>query len=385
MLRRRRIAAGRCACSCRTTRATCRSTRSIAGVQTPHVAQLSSLTYDGLVAYRRLEGAAAATLVGALATTAPSPSPDGRTYVFTLRRGLRFSDGRPVRPADFRASMERFLQVTRRRPEATEFPPLYASIAGARRCSAGRTRCDLSRGIETDPRARTITVHLTRRDADFLHKLTMAFGPSSCRPTAPSAPRRGRRRPAPGPTASPPGTGVAAGRSSATRTSDRARRARARTGFADRIDGRDPQPQDSGDADRRRPERCRRPRRRRRTRSSASSRRIACARCRARSPGRLYSAPAPTSDCMFLNVRAAPVRRHRSAAGGQLRDRPRAPSSHSQGDRRSATPACQVLPLAFPAYEPYCPYTARPSPGGKLDRARHGASAQARRGVRASR
>jgi peptide/nickel transport system substrate-binding protein len=36
-------------------------------------------------------------------------------------------------------------------------------------------RCDLSRGVETDPRARTITIHLTRPDADFLHKLTHPF------------------------------------------------------------------------------------------------------------------------------------------------------------------------------------------------------------------
>jgi len=65
--------------------------------------QLGSLAYDGLVAYRRVEGAAGATLVGALATDVPAPSADRKTYVFTLRRGLRFSDGRSVRPADVRA------------------------------------------------------------------------------------------------------------------------------------------------------------------------------------------------------------------------------------------------------------------------------------------
>ena len=41
--------------------------------------------------------------------TRRSPADDGRTYVFTLRPGLRFSDGTPVRPEDFRASIERFL------------------------------------------------------------------------------------------------------------------------------------------------------------------------------------------------------------------------------------------------------------------------------------
>ena len=133
-------------------------------------AQATSLAYDGLVGYRRVSGAAGATIVGALATDAPPPSHDGRTYVFTLRRGLRYSDGRPVRPEDFRASMERFLQITRHL-----FTPWFAAIVGAPRCVNRRARCDLSRGIETDPRARTITIHLTRPDGDLLHKLTQPF------------------------------------------------------------------------------------------------------------------------------------------------------------------------------------------------------------------
>ena len=90
---------------------------------------LAGLAYDGLVAYRRVPGVAGATLVGGLATRPPKPSPDGRTYVFTLRRGIRYSDGTPVRPGDFRASMERFLRVSR-----DTFPPFFTGIVGARRC-----------------------------------------------------------------------------------------------------------------------------------------------------------------------------------------------------------------------------------------------------------
>ena len=73
--------------------------------------QLTSLAYDGLVGYRRVGGAGGATLVGALATSAPARSRDGRTYVFTLRPGVRYSDGRLVQPEDFRASMERSLRI----------------------------------------------------------------------------------------------------------------------------------------------------------------------------------------------------------------------------------------------------------------------------------
>ena len=61
------------------------------------------------------------TLVGGLATRPPGPSQDGRTYVFTLRRGIRYSDGTPVRPGDFRASMER----TWARP-VRDLPPYFS-------------------------------------------------------------------------------------------------------------------------------------------------------------------------------------------------------------------------------------------------------------------
>ena len=52
-------------------------------------------------------------------------------------------------------------------------------IRGATRCSI--KRCDLAKGIETDATARTVTIHLSRRDPDFLHQLSTS---SSCRPAA---------------------------------------------------------------------------------------------------------------------------------------------------------------------------------------------------------
>jgi YVTN family beta-propeller protein len=181
-------------------------------------AQLTSLAYDGLVAYRRVGGAAGGTLVGALATSAPQPSPDGRSYVFTVRPGLRYSDGTPVQAGDFRASMERFLQVTR-----DTFPPFYAGIVGAEQCMAQPARCDLSAGIETDQRARTITVHLTRPDAEFLHKLTSPFAYVV---PADTPLRRTGDHPPPGtgPYRSPPGKSTGAVTWSAIRTSARRRR-----------------------------------------------------------------------------------------------------------------------------------------------------------------
>ena len=61
------------------------------------------------------------------------------------------------------------------RAQLASFPPYFSGIVGARRCISAGPRCDLSRGIESDAHARTITVHLTAPDPEFLHKLTMPF------------------------------------------------------------------------------------------------------------------------------------------------------------------------------------------------------------------
>src|SRR5215213_4833913 len=71
-----------------------------------HSAYWDELTvaYDGLVGYRRVPGTAGETLVPALAEALPEPQDGGRTYAFTLRPGLRYWDGRPVRAGDVSAS-----------------------------------------------------------------------------------------------------------------------------------------------------------------------------------------------------------------------------------------------------------------------------------------
>lgn len=318
----------------------------------PQTFQVSSLLYDGLVGYRRVAGVAGATLVGTLATTAPAPSPDGRSYLFTLRRGARYSNGRPVQPEDFRASMERFLRITRGR-----FPPYYAAILGAHRCVAKPAQCDLSAGIETDARTRTITVHLTHRDGDFLHKLTVPFAyvVPSATPSRPSGDRL------------PPGTGPYQLASWDSRSGGllvrnahfRSWAAAARPGgFADRIEISVRREQDveaqvaavrRGTADVT-------------VLADAFRSRVGPARLgelTTSSPGQVHSVPAASTNWMFLNVRRRPfddarVRR----AVNYATDRGRL--AEIAGGRELARPTCQILPGGFPGYEAYCPYTAHP-------------------------
>ena len=343
---------------------------------------LESLAYDGLVAYRRVEGAAGATIVGALATTVPPASRDGQSYVFTLRRGLRYSDGRPVRPADFRASMERFLQAMRDLPANQRPPDLYEGIVGARRCMAASGRCDLSRGIEADAQTRTISVHLTRPDPEFLHKLTVPFA-SVVPADSPTGATAGR---------TPPGTGpyrVAAWDSRRGGTFERnpyflSGPARSRgAGFADRIeivldDYRKIEQQiaatQRGSADVA-------------ILADTFGSELSPARLRAlaaQAPGRLSSTPAASSEWIYLNVRRRPFDdpRVRRAVNFAI-DRDRVVTLG--GGREVGQPSCQILPAGFPGHEPYCPYTAKRAEGRgwsapDLDQARRLVAASGRAG-----
>jgi peptide/nickel transport system substrate-binding protein len=137
-----------------------------AGAYEPQAQQILSLAYDGLVAYRRTGGTTFGPLVADLAADLPEPSADGRTYVFTLRRGIRFSNGAALEPEDVRASIEDLL-----RRHGRELPNFFAAIVGARRCARSPRACDLSSGIVTDARERTVTLRLTRPDPDLLYKL----------------------------------------------------------------------------------------------------------------------------------------------------------------------------------------------------------------------
>jgi YVTN family beta-propeller protein len=131
--------------------------------------ELLGLTNDGLTAYRRIGGQAGAEIVPGLATSVPRPDDGGRTYVFTLRPGLRYSTGAPVRPGDARRALERLFELGS--PNAS----LYEPIVGARACARRPGPCDLSRGIVVDERLRTITFRLREPDPDLVAKLALPY------------------------------------------------------------------------------------------------------------------------------------------------------------------------------------------------------------------
>jgi peptide/nickel transport system substrate-binding protein len=134
---------------------------------------LSFLEGDGLVGYRHVAGVLGATLLPDLATALPQPINGGLTYSFQLRPNLLYSTGEPVRASDFRRTMERmFSLVLDRIFYKFEFSAL--DVADSCFDDEVTAPCDLSRAVVTDDAARTVTFNLIEPDPNFLYKLALA-------------------------------------------------------------------------------------------------------------------------------------------------------------------------------------------------------------------
>jgi peptide/nickel transport system substrate-binding protein len=127
--------------------------------------QFARLAYDGLITIQAAPGPAGLRLVPDLAIALPTPTAGGTLYTFRLRSGIRYSNGRPLHPSDFRRAMERMFRLGS--PGAGAF----LNVLGADRCRKG-SRCDLSRGVRSDDAGGTVSFRLRAPDPDFLFKFT---------------------------------------------------------------------------------------------------------------------------------------------------------------------------------------------------------------------
>jgi ABC-type transport system substrate-binding protein len=95
-------------------------------------------------------------------------SPDGKTYTFHLRPGIRFSNGREVEADDYICALERVLAPKTGSPGQTYF--LY--IVGAREFADGKA--PHVRGLRA-PDKQTLVIELDKPEFTFRYVLTMPF------------------------------------------------------------------------------------------------------------------------------------------------------------------------------------------------------------------
>jgi peptide/nickel transport system substrate-binding protein len=127
--------------------------------------QLYQATYDGLLAFTKAGGNAAFTTVPDLASGYTIKN-GGKTWVFKLRKGIKFSNGQPVTAKDVVASFQRIFKV--KSPTSGSF---YSGIVGASKCLKTPATCTLAGGVVG--KGDTVTINLTAPDPEFKYKLAV--------------------------------------------------------------------------------------------------------------------------------------------------------------------------------------------------------------------
>jgi peptide/nickel transport system substrate-binding protein len=138
-------------------------------------AEVNWLAYTGLTTYAHANGKASTVLIPGLATALPKISDGGKTYTATLRPGLKFSNGQPVKASDFPVAAERAMKV----PWGGSGQFITPVIVGAQAYSTGKAKT--ISGITTDDKTGKIVIHLTAPYGAFdnvLAEPSMGFVPA---------------------------------------------------------------------------------------------------------------------------------------------------------------------------------------------------------------
>jgi peptide/nickel transport system substrate-binding protein len=130
--------------------------------------QVYRCIYDGLLTFKHAAGDQGFKIVPDLAEAIPEPQNGGKTYVFKLRKGIKFADGREVGVKDVVASFQRIFKIST--PTAGSF---YNGIVGADACLKTPATCTLEGGVVADEANNTVTINLVTPDAEFFDKLAV--------------------------------------------------------------------------------------------------------------------------------------------------------------------------------------------------------------------
>jgi peptide/nickel transport system substrate-binding protein len=125
--------------------------------------------YETLLTYKHVDGPAGYKLVPGLAQSLPTVSRNGKVYKFKLRKGLKYSNGKPVKASDFKWAIKRGFLA---QGQGVGF---YTDIAGAEAYSKHPTPGGNIPGIIVNNKKRTITIKLVSPRGDFLTIVALLF------------------------------------------------------------------------------------------------------------------------------------------------------------------------------------------------------------------
>jgi peptide/nickel transport system substrate-binding protein len=127
------------------------------------------VVYTPPLTYRHAEGQKGSELIPGLAEALPEISDDGKTYSFTIRKGLKYSDGTPVKASDFEHTVKRVLAME------SGGTYLFEGVLGATDyIDSGNPEGDI-RGIDADDASGEVTVRLSEADGTFSNVLATSF------------------------------------------------------------------------------------------------------------------------------------------------------------------------------------------------------------------
>jgi peptide/nickel transport system substrate-binding protein len=121
---------------------------------TTQAAEPDWLAYTGLDTYAHTNGNAGTALIPGVATSLPMITDGGKTYTVTLRKGLVFSNGQPVKASDFTYTVERAIKI----PWGGSGQFITAQIQGATAYANGKATT--ISGITANDSTGQIVIHL---------------------------------------------------------------------------------------------------------------------------------------------------------------------------------------------------------------------------------
>jgi peptide/nickel transport system substrate-binding protein len=124
-------------------------------------------TYIPLLTYRHASGKAGSEVIPGLAKNLPKVSNGGKTYTFFLRKGLKYSDGTPIKASDFPFAVERMLKLN------SPGTPFFSTIVGATKFL--ETKQGPIPGIQANDKTGEIKIELEAPRGTFDNELAMMF------------------------------------------------------------------------------------------------------------------------------------------------------------------------------------------------------------------